>query len=289
MVKSIWKKVSKIIIILLFLVIIELIDNEIYGNKNNNKLEIYFFDVGQADSILIKENDKTVLIDAGNDEDGDNLVDYIKNDIGLDHINIIVGTHPHEDHVGGLDSIINSFKVDKIYLPNIINTTKNFEDLLDSVNNNNLKISIPKIGDTFNLDDMMFEVVYVDKDQYNLNDSSIVLRLDYFKTSYLFMGDASSKVENKILDKNIDVDLLKVGHHGSNYSTSSKFLNKVSPKYAIIEVGKNNDYNHPSVSTLKRLENENVLVYRTDKDGTIKAISDGKYIEFIKINTNIDG
>ena len=136
---------------------------------------------------------------------------------------------------------------------------------------------------------MKFKVIYVGSDESNLNDSSILLRLDYGNTSYLFTGDISSKIESKILDSDINVDVLKVSHHGSNYSTSSKFLNKVNPKYAIILVGKNNNYNHPSSSILKRLKSKNVIIYRTDINGTIKLISDGSNIEFKSIDTEIDG
>ena len=299
-IKNIDKLLTKIIIMLIVILTVTFIENELaknsHANINNDvkevidgSLELYFFDVGEADSILIKENEFSMLIDAGNNDDGNNLVNYLKNDIGIDKIDIVVGTHPHEDHIGGLDDIINAFSIGKIYLPNIITTSKTFNDVLDSIKYNNLSISIPKKDEIFELGDLVFKVISVDNNELNLNDSSIVLRLDYGNTSYLFTGDISKSVEKELLDNNINVDLLKIAHHGSNYSTSKKFLDKVNPKYAIISVGKNNPYNHPCSSVLRLLNNRGIKVYRTDKSGTIKIISDGNNIEVEEIKTNIDG
>lgn len=296
-IKKIDNLLSKIIILLIFMLVISFIESELsknsYANINNSikdgNIEIYFFDVGEADSILIREKDNSMLIDAGNNEDGANLVEYIQNDIGLDRINIVVGTHPHEDHIGGLDDIINSFKIDKVYLPNATTTSKTFTDLLDAIENNDLKISIPKINENIELGNMMFKVLYIGNDESDLNNTSIILRLDYGNTSYLFTGDATSKAEEKILNKDIKCDVLKIGHHGSSYSTSVNFLDRVNPKYAIISVDKDNIYNHPSKSVLKKLEKRNISIYRTDRDGTIKITSDGNIINFEKISTNING
>ena len=294
MVKNIDKLFSKTIIFLIIILSFLFIQKELekkYNNQtntNNSVMEIYYFNVGQADSTLIKCNNYSMLIDAGNVLDGDNLSDYLKNDIKIDNINIVVGTHPHEDHIGGLYSIINNLTVDKIYMPNVISTSKPFNDVLNIIKDKNLSISIPKINDTFNLGDMKFKVIYVDDNEDNLNDSSIVLRLDYYNTSFLFMGDASKSVEKKILDSDIDVDVIKIGHHGSNYSSSQSFINKVSPKYAIIEVGENN-YKHPSSEVLKMLEKKDIEVLRTDEYGTIKLVTDGKKIDFEFLDTNLDG
>ena len=298
--KSTKKLITKLLLSLFILLILSFIENELsnssHANVNNNikeitngNLEIYYFDVGQADSILIKENDKSMLIDAGNNEDGDYLVDYIKNDIGLEKINIVVGTHPHEDHIGGLDNIINSFDIEKIYLPNVITTTKTFNDVLESIKNKHYKITIPKINEKFNLDNMYFKVLFSGSDEKNLNDSSIVLKLDYGSTSYLFTGDISSNVEKIIINSDIDVDVLKVAHHGSSYSSSDDFLDRVSPLYAIILVGNDNIYNHPSINNIKKFNDRGIKIYRTDKDGTIKLISDGNNINIETIKTNING
>lgn len=297
------KKINKIfnkLIIFLIIVIIGLISKEQILNKTSNDkkttntivdsiLEIYFFDVGQADSILIKENDYTVLIDGGNQSDGKNLVKYLKEDLNINDIDILVGTHPHEDHIGGLPDVITSLEIGKIYLPNATTTTKIFEKLLDAIEDKNHKITVPKINEEFNLNNMNFKVIYTGTDESDLNNTSIVLKLEYGETSYLFTGDATNTTEEKILDKDIESDVLKVGHHGSSYSTTEEFLNKVNPKYAIIQVGNNNKYNHPNKTTLDKLNERNIKIYRTDKDSTIKLTSDGKKINIETIDTNIDG
>lgn len=230
-----------------------------------------------------------MLIDGGNQSDGKNLVKYLEEDLNINDIDILVGTHSHEDHIGGLPDVINSLEIGKIYLPNATTTTKIFEKLLDTIEENNYKITVPKINEEFNLNNMNFKVIYTGTDESDLNNTSIVLKLKYGKTSYLFTGDATKTTEEKILDKDITSDVLKIGHHGSSYSTTEEFLNKVNPKYAIIQVGTNNKYNHPSKQTLDKLNKKNIKIYRTDENGTIKLTSDGKNINIETIDTNIDG
>ena len=261
-------------------------DNQIL---DSSKLEIYFFDVGQADSILIKNNDDTMLIDGGNDSDGDNLVNYLKKEIKLDNIDVIVGTHPHEDHIGGLDVVIDNFDIGKIYLPDATTTSRAFDNLLNSIEVKEYNITVPIEDEVFELGNLKFKVIYTGSDESDLNNTSIVLKMTFGNTSYLFTGDATSKTEKIILEKDIDVDVLKVVHHGSSYSSTEDFLDKVSPRYAIIQVGKNNKYGHPTEKTLTKLNNRNIKVYRTDNDGTIKISSDGNNIEFDFLNINIDG
>lgn len=262
------------------------ISNVVVTSPDN--LEIYYLDVGQADSILIRHLDNNVLIDAGNNADGKLLVEYF-NSLGINHFDYVIGTHAHEDHIGGMDDIIDSFDIDHFYMPDVITTTKTFEDVVDSLSNKKVKFETPKIDSEFYLDDLKFVVLYVGIDKNDLNNTSIVLKLTYKDTSYLFTGDATSEVENKILDKDLKSDVLKVGHHGSQYSSTAKFLKEVSPSYSIIQVGKNNDYGHPKDVVLKKLDRLNSEVYRTDRDGTILLKSDGKGISIDKINTNTNG
>ncbi len=298
------KKLNKILnklIVFLIIAIIGLLGKEKILDKTENSketknntivdstLEIYFFDVGQADSILIKEKDYTMLIDGGNQSDGENLVKYLQEELNINDIDILVGTHPHEDHIGGLPDIISSLSIDKIYLPNATTTTKIFEKLLDTIAEKNYKITVPKVDEEINLNNMNFKVLYTGTDESDLNNTSIVLKLEYGKTGYLLTGDATDKTEEKILDKDIEADVLKVGHHGSSYSSTEAFLNKVNPQYAIIQVGKDNKYNHPTKTTLDKLKEKNIKIYRTDEDSTIKLTSDGTNIKFETIDTNIDG
>lgn len=254
----------------------------------SSNLEVYFLDVGQADSILISNKDHHILIDAGNNEDGPLLVNYIK-ELGISKFDLVVGTHPHEDHIGGLDNIIDNFDIDNIYLPDVITTTKTFEEVIDSISNKNLEITIPKINDTLSLGDITIEVISSNSNQDNLNDSSLVLKLTYGSNSFLFTGDISSEVEKTIIDKNIDVDVLKVSHHGSSSSTSTNFLKKVTPSHAIISVAKKNTYNHPSISTINRIKEYTNNLYITSELGTIKVTSNGKDINVTNFNTNTNG
>ena len=244
-------------------------------------LLIDFIDVGQADSILIRNQDKVMLIDAGTNEAGETVVNYLEN-LGITKIDYLIGTHPHEDHIGGLDDVINNFDIGQIYMPKIETTTKTFEDVLDAIENKNLTVTAPSKGDKIELGqaegEFMTEPI-LDKD--NLNVSSLVLRLEFGNTSYLFMGDAEEENEETISWPKTDV--LKVGHHGSSTSSSESFLEQVQPKYAIIMAGKDNSYGLPTQETIDKLKNIGCEIYRTDEDGTIQMTSDGNTIE-IKLN-----
>lgn len=256
--------------------------------KVDNNLLVYFIDVGQADSILIRNGDYTMLIDAGNNTDGIKLVNYI-NSLGIDKFDYVVATHAHEDHIGGMDDIINNFKIDKFYMPDVIATTKTFEDMLDALSSNNLKYNTPIIDEQLKLGNAILNMLYVGNSSKDLNDSSIVLRLTFGNNTFLFMADATSEIERQLLDKNISSDVLKVGHHGSKYSTSKAFLDKVNPKYAVISVGLNNLYDHPNKVTLDKLEKRNVKLYRTDENGTIIFNSDGNKINVNMVETDTNG
>ena len=293
--------IRRLIIILLILGYYYIKDNqETYSKKEeqiNNieniqlvstDLSIHYIDVGQADSILIQNKEHSMLIDAGNNADGPLLVDYLKEQ-NITKIDYVVGTHPHEDHIGGLDDIINNFEIQEVYLPEVMTTTKTFEDVLDSIENNNLEITIPTIGDIFKIGEMNFEVIYTGTNEKDLNASSIVLKMTFGNHSYLFTGDTTEEVEKTFLDKNINIDILKVAHHGSKYSTCNEFLKKATPTYAIISVGEDNSYNHPELETLTRLKQYTKNIYMTKDLGTIILNSDGTNINITNIKTNTNG
>jgi len=251
--------------------------------QENAAIEIHFLDVGQADSILVKTPDgKSMLIDAGNNADGQEVVSYIKKQ-NISRIDVLVGTHPHEDHIGGMDNVINSFDIDRIYMPKVSHTTRTYEDVLTAIKNKGLKVTSPAPGTSFSLGEAKCTVLAPNSDNYDdLNNFSIVIKLEYGNISFLFTGDAEEVSEREMLSKSFDLsaDVLKIGHHGSSSSTSPDFLKKVSPKYAVISAGKGNDYGHPSSEVMNRLKNANIPVYRTDENGTIVCTSDGKSIEF---------
>ena len=273
------------------------IEDEVIQNRNTeevikisdgDKLNVYYLDVGQADSILIENNNKYMLIDAGNNEDGEKLVTYFKR-LGITKFDIVVGTHSHEDHIGGMDDIINNFEIEDFYMPEVITTTKTFEDVLDALEGKQVAFQTPIIDSELVFENSKIKVLNVSDDDSDLNDTSIVLRLKYGTTSFLFTGDATEKIENTILNKEIKSDVLKVAHHGSSTSNSLSFLKRVSPTYAVISVGEGNSYNHPHDVILNRLYDLNARVYRTDRDGTVVASSNGTLIDFSMIDTNTDG
>lgn len=241
-------------------------------------LIVDYIDVGQADSILVRNKEMAMLIDAGNNEDGKDVVNYLKTK-GVTKLNYVIGTHPHEDHIGGLDDVINSdIEIENILMPKITTNTKTFEDVLDAIKNKGLDIKAPEKGYEFKIGEANCKVMtdsILDKD--NLNLSSIVIRLTFGNNSFLFMGDSEKENEETIFWPKTDV--LKVGHHGSNTSSSQEFLEQVLPKYAIIMAGEGNSYGLPKDEIIKRLENLGTTIYRTDKNGTIEITSDGNEIK----------
>lgn len=256
-------------------------------NEVNSNLVVSYLDVGQADSILIENNKEYMLIDAGNNEDGELLVKYF-NQKKINTFKYLVGTHPHEDHIGGLDDVINNFEIKTIYMPDVITTTKTFTDVLDAIENKKLTYKVPKIQETFTLGEAKIEVIYTSTDTKELNNSSIVLRLIFGNTTFLFTGDAEDKIEEVILNNNLNIqaDVLKIAHHGSRYSTTDEFLKSVNPKYAIISVGEGNSYKHPESIVLNKLKTNNIETHRTDLEGTIIVTSDGENIIIDNIDTN---
>ena len=257
-------------------------------NSSTSEVLVYFIDVGQADAIYIKDGNSNMMIDAGNNADGKLLVKYLHS-LNVRGFKYVVGTHAHEDHIGGMDDIINNFKIDSFYMPEAISTSKTFEDVLDALDKNKVTFQTPKIGDKFTLENTNFEVLSIGNDTSDLNDTSLVLKMSYNNTCVLFMGDASSNVEKNLLDKNINCQVLKVGHHGSRYSSSDEFIKKVNPTYGIIMVGEGNKYGHTTKKTLDILNKYKVTIHRTDEEGTIVMHLKGDDISFENFKTETNG
>ncbi|HVJ48730.1 ComEC/Rec2 family competence protein [Desulfitobacterium sp.] len=251
------------------------------GGRN---LRVSYIDVGQGDSILIQiPNGKTVLIDAGENNQGDKVVSYLQSQ-GVQRLDVTIWTHPHADHIGGADTVTNAFEIGKVIMPKETSTTQSFRSLINAISQKGLKITEAKAGVKLDLgSEVDAELLAPNSTHYEeVNNYSAVLRLTYGQTTFLFTGDAQSESEQEMIKAGYDLkaDVLKVGHHGSRTSTSAEFLTKVQPKYAVISVGKDNDYGHPTANTLTRLQKAGVNVYRTDESGTVLAESDGQSITF---------
>lgn len=264
----------------------------------SGELRVHFLDVGQADSILVQlPSGEHMLIDAGNNNDGEPVCSYLK-ELGIQKIDYLIGTHPHEDHIGGLDVVIRNFEIGRLILPRVPDkqtpTTKTYEDVLDAAAEKGLKITAAKAGlSLIDKGGLKAELLAPEEGETygGLNSYSAVLKLTYGQRSFLFTGDAETDSEQKMLDAgyNLRADVLKLGHHGSSTSTSAAFLKAIGPTTAIISCGKDNDYGHPHRETIQALEKADIAYYRTDQQGTIVAVCDGKTITFTTGGASCDG
>ncbi|MCM1330014.1 MAG: MBL fold metallo-hydrolase [Ruminococcus sp.] len=256
-------------------------------------LEIHFIDVGQGDCSLIMWEGAAMLIDCGEREQAETVLKYLKKQ-GVKKLDYIVATHPHSDHIGGMGDIISAVEVEKVIAPRVTDdmtpTTKTYERFLKALSDKALRLTAAKPGTTYTLGTSAegktppkFEIIAPVDDYDDLNNYSVVIRLTYGGTSYLFTGDAEKQAESDILKSGAELnsDVLKVGHHGSSTSTSEDFYNEVSPKICIIQCGSDNSYGHPHKETMETIENSGAKVYRNDTDGTVIVYSDGDEI-FVK-------
>lgn len=251
-------------------------------NSVTGELNIHFIDVGQADSILIQQGNENMLIDAGNNDDENTLKNYLVS-LGVKELKYAIATHPHEDHIGSMNYIINSLKVGQIYAPKVTASTKTYENLVNAVKNKAMQFKTPTVGETFYVGQAKCIILAPNSSTYDgLNNYSIVVKVEFGNNSFLFTGDAEQVSEKEMLSKGLGLkaDVLKVGHHGSRTSSSDAFLDAVNPKYAVISVGKDNDYGHPNAEALNLLSSRGAAVYRTDLNGTIVATSNGNNISF---------
>lgn len=249
--------------------------------SKSSSFAIHFIDVGQGDSALVLCDGKAMLIDGGEATQSSKIYAYLATN-GIAHLDYIVATHPHSDHIGGLSGALNYATVDTVFCSTASYASKTFSSFVKYLDKQNVEITVPRAGDFFTLGSASIQILGPQNNYSEINDTSIVLQITYGNTSFLFTGDAERTAEADILATgyNLGSTVLKVGHHGSDTSTSYPFLREIMPQYAVISVGKDNSYGHPTENTLSRLRDADVKVYRTDLQGTIICNSDGRNVTF---------
>ena len=281
-------KVLKLILTIFAIIVFIFFLNPNNNTNCENKMIVHYIDVGQGDCILIQVNNKNLLIDSGPSSSRKDLLDYLEK-LNIKKFDYIIATHPHEDHIGNMDTIIKRYSIGSFYSPKVVSSSTTFENMISALVDKNLKINVLKkgfkgidLGENTEIEVFSpVENLFSD----NLNDYSPIIKITFFNNSFLFTGDAEISTEETVLSQNnnLNCDILKVGHHGSSTSTSLDFLTSVNPSVAIISVGKNNSYGHPTSETLSLLNYFNIRTISTDINGTIIAISDGKNISISSV------
>ena len=256
--------------------------------KASSDLEVYFLDIGQGDAILIKTPfGQNILIDGGPDN---KVINHLSENLAWwdKQIDLMILTHPHSDHVGGLADVVSRYKVEKILYTGVIHSSPDYIAWLEIIRDCGIPLIIIDRPQTIKLgEDCRLDILYpresiLGKEVSNLNNSSIVIKLIYKEAKFLLAGDIELETEQELLNSGIDLSaqVFKANHHGSDTSNSQEFLQAVNPEIAVIQVGKENDFGHPSRRVIKRLERMGVKVFRNDLDGTVKVISDGYMLTY---------
>lgn len=245
------------------------------------ELQVHFLDVGQGDATLIFQDTHAMLIDAGDNLYGWQVVDYLKY-LGIEHLDYLIGTHPDSDHIGGMDTVLENISCDMVLMPGLERDTATYESVAEVLEEQRMERIVPEPGEEYSLGTAVFTVLAPNDTYDDINNNSIAIRLVHGRNSFLFTGDAESESEADMLKSGrlLSTDVYKVAHHGSSGANSELFLLAVNPKYAVISCGEDNDYGHPHSEVLNRLRLLGTEVYRTDEQGTIVALSDGSEIQF---------
>ncbi len=273
---------------LTLIIVLVLIINQ-YGTTKEKKtsttplpsgiIEVHFIDVGQGDSVLIETKDSAMLIDAGDNQKGIEIVNYLQSQ-NIKKLDYLIGTHLRSDHIGGLDDVLNSFPVNRVLLPEIANHTASFEELQNTLDKKNITITPPEAGKQYNLGDASFTILAPVNSYEDLTDNNLVIKLDFGNNSFLFAGDTEQPSEMSRMAQGVDLtaDVLNIGHHSMEVSTNQEFLEAVAPAYAVICVGSDKGSDHPNEDILQGIKERSIKLYRTDIQGTIVFTSNGKNI-----------
>ncbi|MGF0032925.1 ComEC/Rec2 family competence protein, partial [Bariatricus sp. SGI.154] len=242
-----------------------------------------FLDVGQGDCTIIRTEGRNMVIDTGNNDQGDYVVNYLKEN-GITDLDYLILTHPDADHIGGADNVLENIDVETVIMPDVANDTMTYKEVIEDIDRYQVEVVYPNVGDIFTLGDAEFTILCPEEelvDQSDLNGSSVGIKLVHGKNSFVMCGDAEEKSELAMVKRfgsDLECDVLKCGHHGSSTATCDEFLKATNPTWALISCGQDNQYGHPHLEVLEKLRNDDVQVYRTDEMGTIIAVSDGENI-----------
>lgn len=249
--------------------------------ESPGNLEVHFLDVGQADCTLIKCDGYTMLIDAGEDDQGTKIQNYLKKQ-GVEKLDYLVLTHPDSDHIGSADVILTKFETGMVFISDFEKETRIYIDLLQLMKDSQIEYLTPEVGDIYPLGSASFQILAPNDEYEDPNNTSIALLLTHGENSFLFTGDAEKSAEKDMLDNglNLAADVFHAGHHGSKTSNTEDFMDAVNPQYVVISCGADNSYGLPDAEVLNRFRQNGIKVYRTDEQGTIVVSSDGKQITF---------
>ena len=277
------KRIVSLLIALLFLLTAcsgPAVTDKAENYKTDSLLEMHFIDVGQGDCILVLSENTSMLIDAGTRESGHIITEYIKS-LGINNLDYFVGTHPHDDHLGGAAAVVRELSPETVFMTEEFSDAYFYENLLDTLIKENISVTVPEIGCRYREEDFDFKFISPYENFKDTNDNSLVMMINFGNTNMLFMGDAEKKVEQKLLEEqDLKADVLKVGHHGSRYASNYDFLRAVDPTVAVIQSEKGNMYGHPHKEALERLSEAGANVLRCDELGTIVLKSDGNKIYY---------
>lgn len=246
------------------------------------RMEVHFLDAGQGDSIFISSEEETMLIDAGTNEDGGMVVSYLKK-LGIEHLDYVIATHPHIDHIGGMDTVLENFSVGLCFLPGETYDTESFAEVVDVIKKREIQTRDPEFLENYEIGSGRFTFLTSREGRVSddINDTSLGIRLTNGTYSFLLCGDMSASVEEQILDTGISIqsDVMKLNHHGSSDANSMEFLEAVSPSYVVVTCGRRNEFGHPHQKVMNRVEKIGAGVFRTDKQGAIVFFMDQERLE----------